>query len=491
MRLSAVVPAGLGDSQLESPSVAANGTVYAFTQGQGAADEVLRISPNGQTTVIAGHGRKPFNGDKRTASQISFGQLGGVAALRDGDVLVADENRNEVLRIDPSSGRVTRFAGRGGAVRRGKQRDGGPATKAQLDRPSDVAEGAGGTVLVSELEGGVNADGTDRDGDIRRVARNGTITTIHTCKYTQCEAVGAPTKSGYYVLSPFGWQHVSPSGRTRAFRGPTALTRSGERFFGGAARLRRNIGRYTFAGDPSQLPGGGIVFDYGDDDHGLEVLLGPGATPLFVAALPAGDQPLLSRGVMRVLTTRAAHAVATITSGTATVATTAADVPAGTSDIAIPTSIAPGLYRATVRLTTKDGGDRTLTELALIHDGLTEAVARPEACIFAQRQCDDSVRPPGTAQAADAGTVGHINSCTTFSASRIDCAIQACGGWFCDPPRQAVSVTDRNAVVYVRAYRSYRACKKGAAPSTSCGLQQSPAYSGPAKIGLGLFRLGL
>ena len=81
-----------------------------------------------------------------------------------------------VRKIDLASGRITRFAGVGTA---GYSGDGGQAVDAQLNRPSDVAVAADGTVFISDSYNNV----------IRRVAPDGTISTY----------AGSPTGSAGFA----------------------------------------------------------------------------------------------------------------------------------------------------------------------------------------------------------------------------------------------------------------------------------------------------
>jgi serine/threonine-protein kinase len=81
-----------------------------------------------------------------------------------GDLYVAEPDENLVLRIDPH-GTITTVAGTG---RPGFSGDGGPATKARLNRPSAVAVDAKGNLYIGDHD----------NGAIRKVDRNGTITTF-------------------------------------------------------------------------------------------------------------------------------------------------------------------------------------------------------------------------------------------------------------------------------------------------------------------------
>lgn len=149
--------------------------VSAFTATRGAggggfliADtsnhRIRRVSAGGTIATAAGNGQAGFGGDGDGAQIAQLNQPAGVAALPDGGFLIADTGNNRIRRVSPS-GIITTVAGTGPAAFTG---DGGPAAKAALNAPSDVAPLAGGGFLVADT-------GNNR---IRRVTAGGTITTI-------------------------------------------------------------------------------------------------------------------------------------------------------------------------------------------------------------------------------------------------------------------------------------------------------------------------
>jgi sugar lactone lactonase YvrE len=79
---------------------------------------------------------------------------------------IADSKNNRVRKVDPA-GIITTFAG-SSEVRPGVSGDGGPAVKAYLWDPMDVAIGPDGAIYIAE-------SGNHR---IRKVDRNGIITTV-------------------------------------------------------------------------------------------------------------------------------------------------------------------------------------------------------------------------------------------------------------------------------------------------------------------------
>jgi RHS repeat-associated protein len=88
----------------------------------------------------------------------------GVAEARDGSIYIADTDNQRIRRIDPN-GIITTVAGNGTA---GFSGDGGPATAAQLNKPTGVAIAPDGSIYFLDL---VN-------NRIRRIGLDGAITTI-------------------------------------------------------------------------------------------------------------------------------------------------------------------------------------------------------------------------------------------------------------------------------------------------------------------------
>ena len=102
------------------------------------------------------------DGGPAVAAQLDGSQ--GVAIAADGSTLIADTRNSAVRRVAPN-GIITTIAG---TTTPGFSGDGGPATAAELDSPTDVAVLADGSVLVSDT-------GNNR---VRRIAPDGTIITV-------------------------------------------------------------------------------------------------------------------------------------------------------------------------------------------------------------------------------------------------------------------------------------------------------------------------
>ena len=128
-------------------------------------DNVRKIDSSGTITAIVGtYGKRGFEGDGGPAARALVNRPFGVAADRRGYVYIADRDNHRVRVIDPDR-RIATFAGTG---ERGFDGDGGPATRAQLDRPSAV-----------ELDGAGNLYVTDSGNRrVRRIDKSGVITTF-------------------------------------------------------------------------------------------------------------------------------------------------------------------------------------------------------------------------------------------------------------------------------------------------------------------------
>jgi sugar lactone lactonase YvrE len=158
---------------LATGAAAGGGAGWAIRGGQPVATTTPpappawqpRALPLGTITSLFGVGGSGFAGDGGLAVFAEFDSLGGVALdLKRGDMYIADYSNQRVRRVD-RDGVITTVAGDGIG---GFVGDGGPATSAQLSRPTDVAVAPDGSLYIADY-------GNNR---IRRVDTHGIITTV-------------------------------------------------------------------------------------------------------------------------------------------------------------------------------------------------------------------------------------------------------------------------------------------------------------------------
>ncbi len=116
-------------------------------------DEVDRVSlRNGDISVVAGGGRcaYPDVGDGRVATQACLSQPQGLAVGTRGVVLISDSGDNRIREVT-ASGRIRTIAGTG---RQGYSGDGGLATRARLNYPTQLAVDHSAVIFVADTGNG-------------------------------------------------------------------------------------------------------------------------------------------------------------------------------------------------------------------------------------------------------------------------------------------------------------------------------------------------
>jgi uncharacterized protein (TIGR03437 family) len=130
-------------------------------------NRIRKVDTSGIITTFAGNGNTQFSGDGGPASSATVyiaGNHNGLAVDKDGNLFIADDGHHRIRKVD-RNGIITTVAGTG---TQGFSGDGGPATRAQLFRPSGVAVDTAGNLYI--------ADTANRR--IRKVDSTGTITTL-------------------------------------------------------------------------------------------------------------------------------------------------------------------------------------------------------------------------------------------------------------------------------------------------------------------------
>ncbi|MFZ0041618.1 MAG: hypothetical protein WAK93_09945 [Solirubrobacteraceae bacterium] len=120
-------------------------------------------------TTIAGTGVAGFSGDGGAATQAELNAPSDAAPLPDGSILIADSNNNRVRRVAPD-GTITTVVGTGAASFSG---DNGPAASATLSFPTDIDVASDGTYYISDNDNN-RIRVVSPDGTIRTYAGDGT-----------------------------------------------------------------------------------------------------------------------------------------------------------------------------------------------------------------------------------------------------------------------------------------------------------------------------
>ena len=143
----------------EALSVASNGDVLIANQG---TNQILRRTPDGTLTVVAGTGKAGYAGGGGPALHAQLNDPWGIAVAANGTLYFADTGNNRVRAISPS-GTITTVAGDGHL---GSSGVGGPAVDAEVGNPLAVALGSQGQLYIADAYG------------VQLVSPNGVLSTV-------------------------------------------------------------------------------------------------------------------------------------------------------------------------------------------------------------------------------------------------------------------------------------------------------------------------
>ncbi|HEX3394122.1 MAG TPA: hypothetical protein VHS52_06305 [Acidimicrobiales bacterium] len=195
-------------------------------------DEIRRVDTSGTVTTVAGkieYGH--FAGDGGSATLANLNYPTDVAVDAAGNVFIADYFNHRVRKVD-HSGIITTIAGNG---TEGYGGDGGPATQAQLQRPAGVAVDGAGNVFVAD----------SFNNRVRKVDAAGIITTVAGNGATGLTGDGGPAKAAA-VYQP-GRVDLDAAGNLYVAQGQAVAIR----------RVDTSGTITTFAGQGQGVPPGG------------------------------------------------------------------------------------------------------------------------------------------------------------------------------------------------------------------------------------------
>jgi hypothetical protein len=136
------------------------GNVYFSSSYEG----VWKVDTQGVTTKIVGTGTPGFGGDGGPATEAQTAGVAGLAVDGSGNLYIAEVLNSDVRKVD-TNGIITTIAGN---QQFGYSGDGGPATGAKFNGPTDVRIDAAGDLYIADSS----------NNRIRKVNAAGTISTI-------------------------------------------------------------------------------------------------------------------------------------------------------------------------------------------------------------------------------------------------------------------------------------------------------------------------
>lgn len=130
----------------------------------GGNHRIRKVDRAGRISTIAGTGQQGHTGDGGPAVKATFNFPIALAIDRQGNILVAERHNHCIRKITPA-GTISTFAGTGSE---GYSGDGGPAARAQINEPTDVAVDGNNNVYIADLA----------NHRIRKVSSSGQISTF-------------------------------------------------------------------------------------------------------------------------------------------------------------------------------------------------------------------------------------------------------------------------------------------------------------------------
>ncbi len=123
-----------------------------------------------EVATVAGTGEKAYDAGNNVATKTPVGEPYGIAKGPDGCLYICEIANHIVRKLDESTGRLTLVAGNG---TQGYSGDGGPATKAQLNEPYEVRFDQAGNIYFVEMKNNLVRKVDAKTGIISTVAGTG------------------------------------------------------------------------------------------------------------------------------------------------------------------------------------------------------------------------------------------------------------------------------------------------------------------------------
>ena len=166
------------NAQLRNPTsvfVDRSGNIFIADSYNNVIREVVTATGNIQT--VAGNGTGGFSGDGGPATSAQLNNFpSGVFVDSSGNIFIADTNNHRIREVVAATGNIQTVAGDGVLGQNGTggfSGDGGPATSAQLNYPSDVFVDSLGNVFIVDTFNYRIREVVTATGNIQTIAGNG------------------------------------------------------------------------------------------------------------------------------------------------------------------------------------------------------------------------------------------------------------------------------------------------------------------------------
>jgi hypothetical protein len=235
--------------RLDGPLVASDnkGGFYVAS-----SNRIYHVGADDRLCLFAGTGVYGYSGDGGPAISAQLANPDCMTVDAMGNVYIADIGNHRIRKVDPE-GIITSVAGDGTA---GYGGDGGQAVMAQLNFPEGVAVDSSGNLYIAD----------SNNCRIRKVTKDGTITTIARC-----------VESAYVAdSSPDVFSGICP------IVASVAVDKAGNLYFPDVQRIRK----LTPDGVIAAVAGNGTSGFSGDEGPAVSAQLG---MPMSVAVDPAGN----------------------------------------------------------------------------------------------------------------------------------------------------------------------------------------------------------
>ncbi|MEW8692874.1 MAG: hypothetical protein AB2535_17685 [Candidatus Thiodiazotropha endolucinida] len=156
------------EAQLYSPSdveLGPDGNIYIADQGN---HRIRMIDQHGVISTIAGNGERDFSGDEGPAIEASLESPSAIVTTRDGTLYITDTGNNRIRRVGVD-GIISTYAGNGAG---GFSGDGSDAINASLNMPNGISFGPDDSLFIAD-SGNHRIRKVDRQGMVSTVAGNG------------------------------------------------------------------------------------------------------------------------------------------------------------------------------------------------------------------------------------------------------------------------------------------------------------------------------